>query len=323
MESEPASPIEPLPAAAGKKKLSGVSLGYVFAALGAAMFSTKAIFVKLAYGETIDAETLLALRMALALPFYLGIGALSLTDRFRHERNLPSFGLVLRSGLVGALGYWFASYTDFIGLVYISAQFERLILFTYPLFVVLLGAMFFGQNVRKKALIAFAVSYLGIALIFAEKFSFEGDNVAIGTMFVLLAAISFALYQLLAKGLIARVGPRLFTCIAMTGATLGAFVQFLIGHDVTAILVGPTLFTYGVLIAIFATVLPSFFLSEALHRITAQANGIIGTLSPLFTIILAAIVLGENLTLVGMTGAALVLGGVGWFTLSGRSSDGR
>jgi len=317
MESEPTSPIETLPADPPKKN-PAVTAGYLFAAAGAALFSTKAIFIKLAYAETIDPETLLALRMILSLPFYFAIGGFSIVDRFRRGRDLPSAGLVLRSALVGALGYWFASYTDFLGLVYISAQFERLILFTYPLFVVLFGALFFGQKVRSRALFAFAISYAGLALVFAENISTESGNVAIGTTFVLLAATSFALYQLLAKELIAKVGPRLFTCIAMSGATAAAFVQFLAVRDASAILVGPALFGYGVLIAVFATVLPSFFLSEALHRISAQANGIIGTLSPLVTIILAAIILGERLTLLGTCGAILVLTGVGWFTLSER-----
>ena len=318
MESEPASPIETLPAPDEKKRSSALMLGYAFAAMGAALFSTKAIFVKLAYAETIDAETLLALRMALSFPFYLAIGGFSLFERFRDQRSLPSFGLVLRSALVGALGYWFASYTDFIGLVYISAQFERLILFTYPLFVVLFGAWFFSFPIRRNTLIAFGVSYIGLALIFTENVGIAGDHVAIGAGFVLLAASSFALYQLLAKGLVSRVGPRLFTCIAMSGATIAAFVQFLIGHDASAILFGPELLTYGILIAVFATVLPSFFLSEALHRISAQANGIIGTISPLVTIILAAIILGERLTPLGMFGTVLVLGGVGWFTVAER-----
>jgi drug/metabolite transporter (DMT)-like permease len=315
MESKPSASIEPRGEHSDGTR-PDVALGYLFAAIGATLFSTKAIIIKLAYAETIDAETLLALRMALSLPFYLIIGAVSLTDRFRHSREFPSLKLVTYSALVGALGYWFASYTDFIGLVYISAQFERLILFTYPLFVVLLGAMFFGHRVRSRTLFAFGVSYLGLALIFSESFAFEGENVAVGSAFVILAAISFALYQLLAKGLISKVGPRLFTCIAMIGATVGAFMQFLVTHDAVAILVGPTLLIYGVLIAIFSTVLPSFFLSEALHRISAQANGVIGTLSPLVTIILAALILGERMTPIGAIGAALVLSGVGWFTVS-------
>ncbi|MEE8438289.1 MAG: DMT family transporter, partial [Micropepsaceae bacterium] len=299
METEPVSPLPTLP---HKPTLAGdgVSLGYLYAAAGAALFSTKAILIKLAYAETISAETLLALRMGLALPIYLMIGALSLADRARRHGELPPAKLVIQSALIGALGYWLASYADFLGLQYITAQFERLILFTYPLFVILFGAIFFGQSVRALTLVAFAVSYIGLALIFTENFSLEGENVAIGSAFVLAAAMAFALYQLLAKEAIAKVGPRLFTCIAMLGASAAAFIQFFAVEEATAILVSPKLFLYGILIALFATVLPSFFLSEALHRISAQANGIIGTLSPLVTIILAALILGERITMLGI-----------------------
>jgi len=318
METEPGSPLPTLPQKSPTAQ-DGVPLGYLYAAAGAALFSTKAILIKLAYGETISAETLLALRMGLALPFYLMIGALSLRDRFRSHGELPPANLVFQSALIVALGYWCASYADFLGLQYITAQFERLILFTYPLFVVLLGAIFFGQSVRPQTLLAFVVSYAGLALIFTENFSLEGEDVIVGSAFVLAAALAFALYQLLAKEAIAKVGPRLFTCIAMLGASGAAFIQFFAVEEAAAILVSPTLFLYGILIALFATVLPSFFLSEALHRISAQANGIIGTLSPLVTIVLAAAILGERITPLGIAGAVLVLGGVGWFTLAKKA----
>jgi drug/metabolite transporter (DMT)-like permease len=117
-------------------------IGYAFAAVGATLFSTKAIIIKLAYADGINAETLLALRMLLSLPFYAAIGLISVAERRRVGRPLPARRAVLYATLVGMLGYWFASYTDFLGLVYISAQFERLILFTYPAFVVVLGALF-------------------------------------------------------------------------------------------------------------------------------------------------------------------------------------
>lgn len=318
MEPETTSSLSPPPQDSAAAR-DNVSIGYFFAAAGAALFSTKAILIKLAYAETISAETLLALRMGLALPIYLLIGALALIDRSRRGAELPSMKLVVQSAFIGALGYWLASYADFLGLQYITAQFERLILFTYPLFVVLFGAMFFHQRVRATTLLAFAISYLGLALIFTENFSLEGEDVLVGSLFVLAAAMAFALYQLLAKEAIAKVGPRLFTCIAMLGASLAAFTQFLLVEEIAVIVVSPNLFLYGILIAIFATVLPSFFLSEALHRISAQANGIVGTLSPLVTIFLAALILGESITFIGMAGTVLVLGGVGWFTLSNRS----
>jgi drug/metabolite transporter (DMT)-like permease len=294
------------------------NLGYVFAAVGAVLFSTKAVIVKLAYQVQLDPETLLALRMAFSMPFYLGIGAFALHERRSRDLALPGPGEWLRAGAVGLLGYWFASYMDFLGLEWISAQFERLILFTYPLFVVLIGAAFFKQPVTRRILAAIAISYSGLALIFSENFSLQGANVALGAGLVLASSIAFALYQLLAGAAMRSMGPRLFTCVAMSGAALGAFAQFFAGHPAGALLVDGKPLAYAIVIAIGATVIPSFFLNAALHRISAQANSAIGTISPVVTILLSAAILGEPLTAIGIIGALLVIGGIGWFTLTNQ-----
>ena len=279
------------------------------------MFSTKAIFIKLAYAEGVNAETLLALRMALALPFFAVVGLVAVIDHRRRGEHLPGGRILLASGAVGMLGYWFASYTDFLGLLFISAQFERLILFTYPGFVVLFGALFFGQPVRLAAVLAFGVSYAGLAVIFAAEAGQTGTGTALSVAFVIAAAIAFALYQLLAKGLIGRIGPRLFTCVAMSAAAIPVLLQFALTQPLGSVVVGPKVFAYGMLLAIGATVLPSFLLNMALQRISAQANSTIATLSPVVTIILAVLILGEKLTAIEAFGAVLVLAGVGWFTL--------
>ncbi len=308
----------PVPAAQPAKP-GYVELGYAFAAIGAILFSTKSVAIRLVYAEPVDATTLLALRMALAVPIYVAIGALAVIERRRSGKPLPPRRTLIHAALVGMLGYWFASYTDFIGLEFISAQFERLILFTYPLFVVILGALFFRQPMRLRAVGAIGVSYAGLMLIFVEKVGSGGSDAVIGVSLVLCSALAYALYQLLAKNVIAVMGPRLFTCVAMSGAGLGAFATFFVSHPAADLLVSQRVFGLAVFLAIGATVLPSFFLNAALHRITAQANGAIGTVSPVVTIVLAAIFLGETLSLTGILGALLVLAGVGWFTLADRS----
>lgn len=308
---ETSSPSDTTPIRAGY-----IELGYVFAAIGAVLFSTKAVAIKLAYGEPVDAATLLALRMALSVPVYVVIGMLAVRDLGRQDKPLPSVKLCVQAALIGALGYWFASYTDFVGLQFISAQFERLILFTYPLFTVVFGALFFRQPMRLTALAAMGVSYAGLMLIFVEKLESGGSHAAIGAGLVLAAALAFAFYQLFAKSVITAMGPRLFTCIAMTGAAFGAFATFLAGHAPADLVVSQRVFWLSVFLAIGATVLPSFFLNAALHRVSAQANAAIGTLSPMVTIVLATIFLGETLEPAGYVGAVLVLAGVGWFTLA-------
>jgi len=297
-----------------------VHIGFLFAAAGALLFSTKAIAIKLVYEESVDAETLLALRMVFSMPFYIAIGTLAFRDRKRRGDTLPDRSVTIKVLLIGLLGYWFASYADFLGLEYISASFERLILFTYPFFVVVFGAAFFGQPIRARVLLAVGVSYVGLAAIFTEKMATHGSGTVVGAGLVLAAAIAFAFYQLFARGQIAVIGPRLFTCIAMSAAAVGAFGQFFLTHSASDLLVSQRVVVLGIYLAIGATVLPSFFINAALHRISAQANATIGTLSPVATILLAVIILGEELSLTDAFGAALVLAGVGWFALTERAA---
>jgi drug/metabolite transporter (DMT)-like permease len=295
-----------------------LTLGYIFAAVGAILFSTKAVAIKLAYQENIDAETLLALRMLLAVPFYLAIGLYSVRDRLRTDRPLPSGRLTLAAAAVGLLGYWVASYLDFLGLEYVSAQIERLILFSYPIFVVIFGALFFRQKITARVAVAVCISYAGLAVIFSQNALTGGRNGLIGALLVLGAAIAFAFYQLFAKGLIGKIGPRLFTCIAMGGAAFGAVAQFFLTHPAHDLAVSRRVWLISLFIAIGSTVLPSFFLNAALQRISPQANATIGTLSPVATILLAYLILGEVLSPMAWIGTALVLAGVGWFTLAER-----
>lgn len=292
--------------------------GYLYAGLGAMLFASKGVIVKLAYAEGVDAETLLALRMLFSLPFYLVVGAFALRRIAVKGEAMPTRGLVLRSMAVGAIGYWLASYFDFAGLAYISVSFARLILFTYPVYVALFGAMLFSQPITRRALLAFALSYGGLALIFAQHFSLEGANVVHGALLVTLAAISFALYQLQASKLLKQISSGLFTCIAMISAALAVLAQFALTHPISALNVSPRVLMLGVMVAVGATVLPTFLMNAALKRISAQANSMISTCSPVATMALAFLLLGETVSGVELLGGLLVMASVGWYTFADR-----
>ena len=166
---------------------------------------------------------------------------------------------------------------------------------------------------------AIGLSSVGLAVIFLEKIAEPGSAVAVGATLVFGSALAFAFYQLLAKGLITAIGPRLFTCIAMTGAAVAVFLQFVVTRPLADLtFASARVWEIALFIAFGSSVLPSFFLNAALHRISAQANATISTLSPVMTIILALLVLGETPTLTDVAGTALVLVGVGWFTLADR-----
>jgi drug/metabolite transporter (DMT)-like permease len=307
------------PAVTPGSKTESPMTGYLFAAAGSILFSMKAIFIKLAYGVNstpeIDAITLLALRMMFAVPIYLIIGIFAWWARTRDGRPLPTareFGAAI---LVGVLGYYGASYLDFEGLVYLTAQFERLVLFTYPFFVMFLGVLFFGGKVTSWGIAALCLAYAGISVIFFEGATATGDYAVLGILLVLGAAFCFALYQLLAKPLIGRMGSRIFTCIAMTGASLAVLAHFMTERNVAVLVDVPArIIGIAAMLSIISTVLPSFMLSAALDRVGPQAVSVIGTLSPCATIIMAILVLSEPFTLPDAVGTMLVLAGVGLFT---------
>lgn len=290
-------------------------LGYGLAALGAVLFAAKGILIKLAFAEGVDTLTLLALRMGLSVPVYVAVGFLTYARERQRAVPLPAYAKAL---LIGVIGYWFSSYADFKGLETLTPQFERLILFTYPLFVLLLGAALFHMPLRWKPLAAFGVAYLGLAVVFLADFETGGGDIVVGALWVLAAAVTFALYQLLAGGSIAVMGAPLFTSVAMTGAAAVVLMLFLLTHPLSALVVSSRAFALAVALAIGATILPSFLMSAALSRISAAANSTIGTLSPVVTLFLAVLILGEPLRGVDLLGTALVVGGVGLFTIVDR-----
>ena len=289
--------------------------GYILAMLGAFLFASKGIWIKLAYSYHVDASSLMALRLAMATPFFIIFGAIThFRARAKGLETLPTIAsrpdLYLKALGVGALGYWVASYTDFESLTTLSPQFERLILFTYPLFVILFGAALFKQPMRIKAVWAFLISYVGLAVVFVADLNSNGTAIAIGALWCMISSLAFALYLLLAKPLIKRMGPSLFTSWAMSGAAFATGVHFFVAHRLSDIHMTPPLLSLCIGLAIGATVLPSYLTNFALSRISSQANAIISFINPIFTLVLSAWILKQHIGLPDVVGTVLVLLGV-------------
>ncbi|WP_338721302.1 DMT family transporter [Devosia sp. XK-2] len=281
--------------------------GYALAFSGAALFSTKGIFIKLAFAEGVSTEATLALRMLVALPVYLLI-LLSLLRRNPQLRTLLTPMRLLSAMAVGALGYYVASYLDFAGLAFVTAQYERLVLFTYPFFVLLFGVWFFGDRMSWNLIPAMLLSYGGLLVIFAWNLSVRPQGLFAGTALVLGSAITFAFYQHLARRQMLVLGTALFTCIGMSTAAVLAIGQSMITDGLSAYgSFTPYIWSLGLTLGIFGTVLPSFLLNAGISRIGARATSSTASFGPIVTIILAVLVLGEEFTLFHALGTAMVL----------------
>lgn len=293
-------------------------LGYGLAVAGAILFSTKGIFIKLAYGMGASPEMLLSLRMLVALPVYLVI---LLTIIRRGDKLVAALtpAVVLSSMAIGILGYYVSSYLDFLGLNFISAQYERLVLFTYPFFVLLLGIAFFGDRMVWRVVPAMLVSYAGLLVIFGWNLAVQPDGLVLGTLLVLGSAITFALYQHLAKRQMLAIGAGLFTCIGMSTAAVCAIVQNLVVSGPASYLtLTPQIWACGLALGVLGTVLPSFLMNAGMARIGARATSSTAAFGPVVTIVIAVIVLGEPFTVYHAIGTGLVLMGSLLFTRAER-----
>ena len=193
----------------------------IFAALG---FSFKAILIKLAYAAApVDAVTLLSIRMIFALPAFLWVGFV--VSRSAPPLTRRDWGKLVALGL---LGYYGASILDFIGLQYISAGLERLILFTYPTLTVMIGVLFMGKALEMREVISLLLSYCGIGLAFAHDLQVANDmaTVLIGGAFVFASSLSYAFYLSGSGPMIQRLGSARFTALAMLVSTLAAQLHF-------------------------------------------------------------------------------------------------
>ncbi|MFT3665191.1 DMT family transporter [Piscinibacter sp.] len=280
--------------------------GLALAAAGAIAFSGKAIIVKLAYRYGVDAVTLIMYRMLFALPLFVvlawwaGRGKPALTRR----DWLAVLGL-------GFSGYYLSSFLDFAGLAYVSASFERLVLYLNPTFVLLLGWVLFGRRASARQLIAMAVSYGGVLLVFGHELQLAGSDVALGAALVFGSALSYAVYLVYSGEEVKRLGSLRLTGLATSVACVLCIAQFVLLRPLSAATsVAPEVIWLSLLNATLCTFAPVLMVMMAIERIGATLAAQTGMLGPMSTILMGVWLLGEPFTVWVALGTLAVLTGV-------------
>ncbi|HEY0822507.1 MAG TPA: DMT family transporter [Ramlibacter sp.] len=290
--------------------LSGVLL-----ALGGAMaFSGKAIIVKLAYRYGVDAVTVIMYRMLFALPFFLAMS-------WWASRGQPPLARGDWLGVLGLgiTGYYLASFLDFLGLQYITASLERLIVYLTPTLVLALGWLLYRKPFSRPQLVGMAVGYAGALLVFGQEVSLEGSNVALGALLVFLSAVSYAVYLVYSGQLVKRLGSLRLVGLATSVACLLCIVQFVLLRPVpVALEVAPEVIWLSLLNAAACTAVPVLLVMMAIERVGAAVTSQLGMVGPVSTILLGVWLLGEPFTLWVAAGTVLVIAGIFVFTRAAR-----
>ncbi len=284
--------------------------GVLIALAGAICFSTKAILVKLAYRDTnVDAISLLALRMIFSLPFFIISAYVSSSKTGNVKFTTRQW---IQIAIIGCLGYYISSLLDFLGLQFVTAGIERLILFIYPTIVLIMSSVIFKQKIQPIQWLALIITYAGLLLVFSELdfTSSTNPDFLLGSLFIFICAFTYAAYIVGSGRLIPLVGAAKFNSYAMNFASLGVLLHFFFTSSVLLIELQPEVYVYSLLMALLSTVIPSYLITESIRRIGSDNTAIVGSVGPVSTLLMAYFFLHEPVFIFQMIGTALVLVGV-------------
>lgn len=296
------------------KKRYWIGVLFVFgAAFG---FALKGIFIKSAYQYGIDTISLLVLRMLFAAPFYVVILWYNLNNLHLKSDLELNKRTILQLFYVGAIGYYLSAYLNFLGLNYITANLERIILFIYPTFVLLINAFILKRKVTRLQWIALAITYLGILIAFLKNFNTNSQkDIFLGTFWVIMSGLIYSFYLVGSDKLIARLGTSVFTCMAMLAALPFILIHCFVQNRLQIWDFANEVYWITLCMSIVSTVIPTFMLSAGINRVGSGNASIIASIGPIFTIILAYFFLNETIWIEQIIGTVLVLIGVfliGW-----------
>jgi drug/metabolite transporter (DMT)-like permease len=286
-------------------------IGSLLVLAAAITVSSKAIMVKLAYVYGVDPETLIALRMAFSMPFFVALALWA-----RNSSSTPV--MTARDGwmivILGVVGGYAPMWFDFAGLAYVSAGLERVILFLYPTMVVVISAILFKHHIGRREVFALLVSYLGVGLAVGHDLtalkSGAGETL-LGALLIVISALSYACYLVYSGRIIPRVGSANFTAYSMLVAGVASGCHFAVTqHKVSVLHLPVPVYEIALLMAVVATVLPAIMLNAGINRIGSSRASLVSSVGPVSTILLAYVFLGEGITAMQLAGTGLVMAGV-------------
>ncbi|CAM5195183.1 DMT family transporter [Oligella ureolytica] len=281
--------------------------GFIYAMLGAILFSSKSIVIKFIYEYGVDATTTLGFRLLMAMPLFAAVALFQMYKVRRGELKPLSVKNSLKLIVLGFFGYYLASLLDFASLKYISVSLERLILLLTPTFVLMFSVLFFKKKVSQRQLISLLISYVGVLIVFVQDFSLGGSDIILGSLLVLGSAISYSCYVMGAGELIREVGSTRFVAYAMLVSTFCILIQLFLMHGIDWIAQPLPVYNWSLVHAIFNTFIPTFMLMWSVERIGAPLSTQLGLIGPISLLFLAWLFLDDPITVWDWVGTLIVL----------------
>ncbi|MGE8722994.1 DMT family transporter [Leptospira terpstrae] len=302
-----------------REKLSTEWKGVVLVLVGALLFSAKAVVVKLTYRYEISAIGSLFFRMLFAFPFLAWIA-------WKAEREEGKTILtkkdIIHVLLMGVVGYYLASLFDFLGLKYISAGLERIILFIYPTLVVILSFLFLKKKIHIREVFSLLLTYTGVFLAYGQDVQLgSAKDVSLGAFFILLSALTYAIYLMGSGSIIPKLGARKYTAWALIVSSVAVFIHYAIFGTFQELKQPFSFYALAFVMGTVNTVVPAIFVSEGIKRVGSKTAAIVGSVGPMSTLFLAYWLLDEPITILHSIGTLFVLTGVFWISTAKKAKE--
>ena len=289
---------------------AGRGAGIALCLLSACGFGLMAIFAKEAYAAGLGVTALLVARFGLAASLLWalvavrgrmrrpGTGAVGATIR-------PTRRVVIAALALGAIGYAAQAGLFFSALRHIDASLTSLLLYTYPALVFCGAVALRREHVTPWKALALALASAGAALVLLGGGT--GGLKAGGVALALGAGATYAIYVLVAEGVMTRIDTVLLAALITTGAAATFLLAGLIGGTLTFPAGG---WIWIVAIAVLSTVVPVVTFMLGMARVGAATASILSTVEPVVTVALAVAIYAEAMGPLQILGGGLVLAAV-------------
>lgn len=278
---------------------------FLYILIATIALSFKGILVKFVFAADTSVDFLMLIRFAVAVPiFWLGVrivhGAIGRLDAKQWSHCVGS----------GTL-FCLATYFDFTALLHIEVGVSRLVVFTFPLFVMLITSLIELRAPTKKHFLAFVMSYSGLLLVvgFGEEVDPFSEK-AKGIMWALAASVTYALYLLHSQTILKQISSSRFTAASNTITLILVFLFLLCSERIKTIDYTLEGAIWSVLIATFCTIIPFFLLYEGIKRCGAHYASLVSLSGPALTLIFSFVLLGEELNITQIIGVIISIIGI-------------
>ncbi len=281
-----------------------IKKSYLFIIVAASLWGCIGVFLKILTAVGFTPMQAVALRVIVAAVIYVLF--LLITDRkalhIRPRHCLYFVG-------TGICSLVFFNWCYFNAITHSSMAVAAVLLYTAPIFVMLMSAALFQEKITTKKLFALVITFLGCMLV-TGLFPLEAKGISLTTLlFGLGSGFGYALYSIFGKFALRDYSSSTVTAYTFLFASLGALPIARLDTVPTLLLRWDT--AIGCLgIGVLCCILPYLLYTEGLAHAEPSKASILATVEPLVATLLGILAYHESVTMYKVLGMAAILSAI-------------